>query len=137
MSVTHVRCGLAAAFLAVALVGCGSSKYQIEGRVVWTDGKPATELAGYTVDFEALEARVSATGIIKTDATFELSTDRPGDGVIAATYKVAINPPIAEGDVPVARSLLPPNYATPDSSGLVETISGKRVVELKVERRKR
>lgn len=126
------------AALAVTMVGCGTSKYQIEGRVVWTDGKPATELAGYTVDFEAREARISATGIIKPDATFELSTDRAGDGVIAATYKIAINPPVAEGDVPVARSLLPAHYATPDSSGLTETIDGKRkVVELKVERRKK
>lgn len=119
-----------------AVTGCGGGKHQIEGRVVWADGKPATELAGYSIDFESHENKLSASGTIKSDGTFTLGTDRVADGVSTGTYKVAINAPLPGGDEPVKRSLLPDHYSRPDSSGLVETIDGsKRTVELKLERR--
>src|SRR5438067_1497363 len=56
------RWGLTAgAFLAALLSGCGSGgPYPVEGRVVWKDGSPATELSGSQVVFD-LPAKQTGT----------------------------------------------------------------------------
>lgn len=134
-----VACRRAAPFVLLVLAaGCAGGKYPVEGRVVWSDGTPATELAGYGVEFNAPEAKVSATGVVKPDGSFELGTDKPGDGVLPATYKVSIAPPPRDDDTPAPKPLLPRKYEDSETSGLTETIErGKKVVTLKVERIKR
>ncbi|MBY0459628.1 MAG: hypothetical protein K2V38_20100, partial [Gemmataceae bacterium] len=54
---------LAAVGLA-GLSGCGPSMGQVEGKVVWADGSPATELAGGQVIFESQAMRITARGEI-------------------------------------------------------------------------
>ena len=130
--------GVGVLFVALAATGCGSGKYPVEGRVVWLDGTPATELAGYSVEFNSKEAKVSATGVIRADSTFDLGTDRPGDGVVPATYKVAVCPADPEGDVRPKPLLIPRKYTDSETSGLVETVGRPgKAVTLRLERARR
>ncbi len=53
------------ALAAVALAGCGGRKtYPVKGQVVFKDGTPARELAGYAIMFECAEQKVGANGVI-------------------------------------------------------------------------
>jgi len=74
------------------LAGCGAGLQPVRGTVKLPDGKPA---AGRQVVFEGgPEGRkVSARGDVQTDGSFELSTNKPGDGVPPGKYKVQVNPP--------------------------------------------
>src|SRR5438094_9903388 len=76
----------------VAFAGCGAGLQPVRGTVKLPDGKPA---AGSQVVFEGgPEGRkVSARGDVQTDGSFELSTNKPGDGVPPGKYKVQVNPP--------------------------------------------
>jgi hypothetical protein len=123
--------------IACLSAGCGSGKFAVEGRVVWPDGKPATELAGYTVEFDCHEARLSATSVVKPDASFDLYTDKPGDGVGPGTYKVALTQPATDGDTPLPPLLILKKYTSPETSGWVEKIDGRKSITLTVERAKR
>src|SRR5947209_5023568 len=66
----------------VCCAGCGSNTYPVEGKVVWADGSPITELAGGMVQFESekLTPNVSARGTIQPDGTFRIGTHNPDDG---------------------------------------------------------
>jgi hypothetical protein len=81
---------IAGLVLTLAVAGCGGGLYPVEGKIVWKDGAPATELAGSHVLFEQPEANVSARGIVQPDATFKLTTDKPDDGVPPGEYKVLV-----------------------------------------------
>src|SRR5688572_3119931 len=72
------------------LVGCGSGMATVEGNVVWQDGSPAKELQGSYVVFENPNQDVSARGLIQSDGSFRLTTDKPDDGVPPGEYKVLI-----------------------------------------------
>jgi hypothetical protein len=82
--------------LLAAVVGCGSGLYPVEGKIVYPDGKPATDLAGGTVSFESQELRVNAIGEIDAQGTFRLTTQKQNDGVRPGTYKVGLSPPDPE-----------------------------------------
>ena len=87
----HRGAGLAVVLLSLLLAGgCGPGMHPVEGKVVWQDGSPATELAGGNVIFDQPEKRISARGFIETDGTFRLSTNRPNDGAVAGEHKVSI-----------------------------------------------
>jgi hypothetical protein len=66
-------------FFGLLAAGCGTKTYPVQGTVLNETGKPAVELAGGTVQFEALDAPVSAEGTIAADGTFRLGTHRPGE----------------------------------------------------------
>src|SRR5688500_5484453 len=98
----HVR-PLAPALLAalcLGLVGCGSKTYPVNGKLVWPDGSPVTELTGGTVVFEpkarpkAGEPATGASGDIKEDGGFSLSTFQPDDGAPPGDYYVAVVQPL-------------------------------------------
>jgi hypothetical protein len=62
----------------------------VEGKVVWKDGSPATELAGSSVLFEHAEADTSARGTIQPDGSFRLTTNQPDDGALPGEHKVLV-----------------------------------------------
>src|SRR5262245_50245010 len=64
-----------ALIFAALVCGCGTGLYPVEGRVVWKDGKPATELMNGRVVFDLPEKKTSALGIIQEDGSFILTTD--------------------------------------------------------------
>lgn len=123
----------------LALTGCGgSSTLPVEGTIVFADTQqPARELAGYTVTFEQTEQKVSATGVVRPDGTFRLTTYKEEDGAVPGKHKVAITPPIPEVDTPAPPPLIPPRYSGLDSGLEVEVKAGQPEVTLTVERIKR
>jgi len=120
--------------------GCGSKKtVPVEGTVVM-DGQP---LAGAAVSFVPLGEGRSARGETDASGKFVLTTVQPGDGVQAGTYKVGVSkmeavaalenvapttpegaPQLSgpvnmgEGPPPPPKSLVPPKYLNPDTSGI-------------------
>lgn len=109
----------------VLICGCGSSgpeTGEVKG-IVRLDGKP---LATGIVTFTPLGGR-SATGFIKSDGTYRLTTYHDGDGALPGKHTVTITPgvtgpqakPDYESDRPSAvKSPIPAKYANPEGSGL-------------------
>ena len=109
---------LAVPVLVVVFAGCGGGKYPVRGVVTLDDGKPLTR--GLVV-FERVDGGppISARGDVGADGRFELSTEKPGDGVPAGKYKVLINP-LDLSDVPDEQKKLPfdAKYMKFETSGL-------------------
>src|SRR5262245_22596355 len=101
-----------------ALAGCSSGKHPVRGTVTLDDGTPLTK--GLVV-FERVEGGppISARGDIGPNGRYELSTDKPGDGVPVGKYKVLINP-LDSSDVPDEQKKLPfdMKYMKFETSGL-------------------
>lgn len=138
---SSARRGAVASFVLLTCLGCGSGMYPVEGKIVYADGKPATELAGGTVTFDNPEARVSALGQIDNDGAFRLTTTKPNDGALPGNYRVAISEPPdpnwQQDDKPQKkrRTVLLPKYRNPETSELklvVEKTDNK--VTLKIDR---
>ena len=92
------RRGRRRCLVALGLAGCGGGKYPVRGTVTLDDGTPLTK--GLVV-FERVDGGppITARGEIQADGTYELSTDKPGDGVPPGKYKVLLNP-LDLSDVP-------------------------------------
>jgi len=136
-----VRTGLFASFVMLTCLGCSSGMYSVEGKIVYADGKPASELVGGTVMVDNPEARVSALGQIDKEGAFRLTTTNPNDGALPGTYRVAISerdpdgPPEDDRPQKKRRALVLPKYRNPETSGLtmvVEKINNN--VTLTIER---
>lgn len=129
-------------FLLLMLGGCGEGgrAYPVEGRIEYANGQPAgKELEGYLVTFEPIDPpKVSASGRVKDNGTFELGTDKEKDGAVPGKHLVAISPPDSEDpDLPKLKSILLEKYRIPQSSGLEATVEKKRnQITLKVEKAK-
>ena len=80
--------------LALVVAGCsGSGPYPVSGRVEFDDGQPATDMAGCTLTFTSSAIGKSSIGEIQPDATFRLTTLKPGDGAFPGKYKVTVQQP--------------------------------------------
>ena len=126
---------LLVAVAALAGAGCGSKTYDVQGKLLWSDGTPVTELKGGTVVFESTEQHVSASGEIQGDGTFRLSTARPNDGAPPGQYRVLVQQPLEEGkDRPPPR-IMHERFENFKTSGLTATVEPKKnEVTLTVER---
>ena len=70
----------------VLAVGCnGSNLASVKGKVTYND-KPVTS---GTISFIS-EDRPAAYGDLQPDGTYELHTDKPGDGATPGSYKVIV-----------------------------------------------
>jgi hypothetical protein len=130
----------AALLLTVFSAGCGSDIYPVEGKVVWKDGSPATELKSALVIFNQAARQTRAQGQIQEDGSFHLTTNKPNDGALAGEHEVLI--------IEVARkhlggadpSALAPGamdsrYSDPRTSGLTAAVKpGTNQITLTVER---
>jgi hypothetical protein len=122
------------------LAGCGSGTYPVEGKVLWKDGSPASDLAGSNVIFEGVDKKNSAVGSIQADATFRLMTNKPDDGAPAGDYKVLIievgRHALPGGDgSEMAPGKIDSRYADPSTTDLRATVKpGVNPVTLTVER---
>jgi hypothetical protein len=111
--------------LALGLAGCGDSVPSagalrpVKGKVVFS--KPEA-FAGLKVEFipNAPTAR-PATGELKPDGSFELTTTTPGDGIAEGDYKVRLVRPAGVKGKPAA-SPIPAPYFDEDGSYLSATI---------------
>jgi hypothetical protein len=127
---------VAAAFITLtAAFGCGGGKYPVRGTVALDDGTPVTK--GLIV-FERSDGGppLTARGEIRPNGSFELSTDKPGDGVPAGRYKVLINS-MDLSDIPDEQKKLPYDvkYLKFETSGLeCEVKSGATEYPIKLSR---
>ncbi|HXG12998.1 MAG TPA: hypothetical protein VNK04_24790 [Gemmataceae bacterium] len=130
---------LLTALTLAGMVGCGSSKYPVEGKVVWSDGTPARELAGGMVVFESTETPRSARGEIKEDGSFRMVTERPNDGVAPGSYRVLVIQPEPDDSIrPRPPLAMDTRYSAFETSGLTYTVQpGKNEPVFKVERFRR
>lgn len=134
---------LLALAMILTLTGCGGAKtYPVEGIVVDTDGKPATDLAGFHVEFESIDTtidkrNVSATGTLTPEATFRLSTRKSNDGAVVGKHRVLIAQPVPVGDTPSQPLRIPAKYLSYQTSGLTATVEPKtNLIKIEIERRK-
>jgi hypothetical protein len=126
------------ALLVAALAGCGGGMYPVRGTVTYDDGTPVTK--GLVV-FERVSGgpAVTARGQIQPDGRYELSTDKPGDGVPVGKYRVLLNP-LDLSDVPDEQRVLPFDikYLKFETSGLeFEVKSGSNDFPIAVTRPKK
>jgi hypothetical protein len=124
--------------LGVALAGCGGGKSPVRGTVTLDDGSP---LPKGMVVFERSGggAAITARGEIQPDGHYELSTDKPGDGVPPGKYRVLINS-MDLSDVPDEKKNLPfaIKYLKFETSGLeYEVKSGQNDYQIKLDRSKK
>jgi len=78
----------------MVLAGCGrgAAKAQVSGKVLYKDGS-VPKGGVCVVRFEPAadspaEIRKTATGSIEADGSFQLSTQKPGDGIYLGKYNV-------------------------------------------------
>lgn len=129
-------------FLAVLPCGCGQGDgpFPVDGKVVWDDGQPATELVNAQVIFDLPEKRTSARGTVQPDGSFRLTTHKPDDGALAGDYKVMVievGRKSAGGSDPtaIAPGVMDSVYSDPSTTDLVVTIKpGNNPVTLTVRR---
>jgi hypothetical protein len=136
-------CGILALLL---LTGCGKSGPVSVRGVVKLDGQP---VVGAAVTFIAQDpGGRDAYGSTDENGAFELSTTKPGDGVLPGKYKVVIQPPGEGGgstpfddtDKPAAPAKpkaprgpqIPLKYTVPAQTPLAQDVppNGKVVIEL-------
>jgi hypothetical protein len=121
------------ALLALLLAGCGSNLYTVRGKVVFPDGTP---LEGGWVIFEKFEGGKtnSADSPVADDGTFELRTERPGDGVPPGKYMILVKAQeqtLAEGQRRTPR--IHPKFEKFETSGIELTVEPKvNFFEIKV-----
>ncbi len=129
--------------LCCSLIGCGSQTptYQVNGKVVFSDGTP---VQFGDIETLAAEQRVNARGKIQKDGTFTLTTFTENDGAVAGQHKVIIMQSTA---VPLAANAkmgpvkhdhghdLGSKYRSYDTSGLSFTVqtTGKNEVVLTID----
>lgn len=128
-------------FLCLWLTGCGGRGiYPVSGKIVYKDNQPAgKELSKYMVILESVEKPMGATAELKEDGTFEVSTEKPGDGAVLGKHKVVVFPPMGKGgDDLRPKSILDPRYEKFETSGLEIVVEPKKnEVLLVVEKLKR
>lgn len=108
---------IAAVALLVA-TGCGGRPTaQVSGTVKYKDGSPIVAPAKVVRFVPApdttAEIRKAASGYIQDDGTFEMYTQKPGDGVIKGQYVVVFS--VLENPMG-GESLLKEEYGDPDLS---------------------
>jgi hypothetical protein len=121
----RARAAVLVAVLGLA-AGCGGRMGQVDGKVVWADGGPATELEGSEVVFESAALGLSARGTVGPDGTFRLRTEQPDDGAPVGDYRVAVAENQRNAN-PEGTLLHPPvldqKYRDFKTSGLTATVS--------------
>lgn len=120
--------------IAIACCGCGGRMQPVQGVITYSDGAPAKDLAGGTIEFDSLEESLSARGAIEADGSFQLTTLHENDGVPVGKYRVLIAMPGPTGDEKV-RVILDPKYSSFETSGLtVEIEPGVNEPQLQIDR---
>lgn len=101
--------------------GCGSSigtpapLIAVKGKVTYK-GLPVTK---GVVEFEPEGYGRPAKGQLQADGTFELTTFKPGDGVVAGAHRISIS----EFDKSLANDRALQNYGSPNTSRLTAEVS--------------
>jgi hypothetical protein len=132
---------LLAILLAATLIGCGRGTVPVQGKLVFSDNEqPVTGLDQWVITMELPEKKLSATGILQSDGSFEVSTFEDGDGAMPGTYSVVITPPIASltSDGPIPKPIIDPATRRLETTPLKITVEPSMgELDMKVDRAKR
>jgi hypothetical protein len=106
--------------------------YPVRGRVVDQQGQAIAGLEGSQIIFTQVDGLTSCVGEIGADGSFEMFTERPGDGVPPGKYQVHIPRRYLDPEHPAPQAVQG-KYEKPDTSGLEATVEAKtNVFEFKV-----
>lgn len=78
--------------IAAVACGCGQSRYDVSGRVAYDDGQPFTGGGLIALEGTVGGKAVMARGAIEPDGRFMVSAGKPGQGVLAGSYRVRLIP---------------------------------------------
>ncbi len=104
--------------------GCGSSSgtpvtlIPVKGKVTYK-GQPVTK---GIIQFEPDGYGRAASGHLQSDGTFELTTLKPGDGVVAGEHRISI----VELDKSLAKDRALKKYGSPNTSRLTAEVSPEK-----------
>jgi hypothetical protein len=70
-----------------SLVGCGEALYPVKGKITF-EGKPIE--GGGSISFIPLGTQKAAAGDLSEDSSFQLMTNKPGDGAMVGDYRVVV-----------------------------------------------
>jgi hypothetical protein len=124
MRMSSAPCLALAAILVGTCWGCGSGSavpptlIPVKGKVTYK-GQPLTK---GIVRFEPDGFGRMATGELHSDGTFELSTLKPGDGVVAGEHRVTVS----EFDKSRAKDRALKKYASANVSGLKAEVTPEK-----------
>jgi hypothetical protein len=113
-----------AGFLLICCGGCGTNGAStpdlipVRGKVTYK-GQPVTK---GTIRFEPDGYGRMATGQLQADGTFELTTLKAGDGVVAGEHRVSID----GFDKALAKDRALKKYASPNTSKLTADVSAEK-----------
>jgi hypothetical protein len=111
--------------LGMLLSGCSTSgQYPVSGRVTDLAGQPIAGLAGSQIVFNGAS---SSVGEIKDDGSFQLFTERPGDGVPPGDYEVCILRRYLDPERSAPQAI-DGKYEKPETSGLKAKVEKKKNV---------
>jgi hypothetical protein len=115
--------------LALCLVGCGPAGPKT-ARTIGKVTYKARPVKFGSIIFQP-EAGKVASSVIKSDGTFDLGTNQPGDGAIVGKHRVRVvslssqdpNYRVKEGqEMPTGKSLIPEKYADLDTTPLKDYV---------------
>jgi hypothetical protein len=112
------------ALLVLPCWGCGSSSgtpvslIPVKGKVTYK-GQPVSK---GSIQFEPDGYGRPATGELQADGTFELSTLKPGDGVVAGKHRISI----AELDKSLSKDRALKKYGSPVTSRLTAEVNPEK-----------
>jgi hypothetical protein len=136
-SVCRQRLKLAAVILLAGVAGCGNGLWPVSGRVAFADGSPLD--AGIVIcEMRDGKKTVLARGSIQPDGTFQLGTEKPGDGAKPGKYRVLVVP---RGRTQAEENSLPPiidrKFEKFETSGIeFEVKAGKNQFPITVTKRR-
>ena len=116
------RIGLILLALTILSAGCAQRViYPVRGQIVDKAGNPVAGMKGSTVEFDCLDAKSSANGVVDENGAFQLSTQTVGDGAHIGQHRVAILRLERGPDIQVPH-VLDPKYEKFETSGLNVTV---------------
>jgi hypothetical protein len=122
----------------LGIAGCGGKLYPVHGTVTLEDGTPLKK--GMVIFEGTIEGKtVMARGALQADGSYQLSTNKPEDGVPPGRYRVLINP-MDLSEVPDEKKNLPFDikYLKFDTSGLeYEVKAGANEIPIQLTRSKK
>lgn len=122
---THRIRGVYALLIAVSVCGCSPQRYDVSGRVGYEDGQPFTGGGLVVLEGTVNGKAVMARGAIGSDGRFTVSFGRPGQGMLAGSYRVRLIPAqTPDVDAPVAQLPYEQKFLDCNTSGITFEVGG-------------
>jgi hypothetical protein len=128
MRINHLLLLGSSWLLVASITGCQKREiYPVEGKIVFDDGQPASELQGGLVVLKAAETDASARGVVLADGSFRLSTRGNDDGAYLGKHQVQIGFPRSPPEIGKQRVfLMDRRFTRFDTSDLEVVVEPKR-----------